>query len=102
MYDSLKSWINIPAKYRKLLTYDSGGNKSYGDYVDFYCYPEGYNSVVKDLAGNSKISNQRLFVDALENISIGDEITLDGVIYEARSTAPFYRNGEKDLLVVYI
>lgn len=102
MYKSLETWINIPARYRKFLNNDAGGNKSYGPYVDFYCYPEGYSSVVKDVAGNSEISNQRLFVDGLSKITIGDEITLDGEIYEAKSTAPFYRNGGKDLLVVYI
>lgn len=103
MYNSLKSWINVEAKYRKFIEYDAGGNKTYdAEYTDFLCYPEGYNSVVSDIEGNSEISKQRLFMDSTVNIDTGDEITLDGEVYEAKSKAPYYRNGNKDILVVFI
>jgi hypothetical protein len=102
MYKALESWINIPYTFEKLSTYDVEGVKTYESAVASYCYPEGYSTVVEDLSGKSVLSKLRLFVDGQTNINKGARVTLHDEIYEVKAIAPFYRQGYKDLLEVYI
>ena len=102
MYKSLKQWIDVPAQWRKFISYSGSGLKTLEASVDILCYPQGHNELLKDEAGNDIDSKLLLYVDSNVAINNADEITFNGITYEVKSVAVFYRAGTVDLYGIYV
>lgn len=102
MYNSLKSWANLPAKIKPFIKRDGAGTKIYGDSVDILCYAEGKVQVVTDNTGTEVVSNKQLYVDGSVSISELDCVIFEGIEKSIKSIGTFYRNGKPDIKVVYL
>lgn len=102
MFKSLKNWINLPAQIRPFLSRTGTGLKTYGALVDILCYAEGKVELIKDSSGVEVVSNSRLYVDGLTNISVLDMVIFEGKEAPIQNIGSFYRKGTVDIKVVYL
>lgn len=102
MYNSLKSWINLPAQIKPFLKRDGTGAKIFGEPVDILCYAEGKSQVVTDNTGTEVVSTSQLYVDGPTVISALDCVVFEGVEKSIKNITTFYRNGKPDIKVVYL
>lgn len=102
MYDSLKSWINLPAQIKPFIKRTGTGSKLYGEPIDILCYAEGSMKVVTDNAGAEVVSNKQLYVDGATTISELDCVIFENLERSIKSINTFYRNGKPDIKVVYL
>lgn len=102
MYDSLKSWINVPYQYKKFLKYDGAGNKLFGDTKSSLCYPTGDVRFVTDVYGKQVVSTGQLFVPGTEAIQMSDVVIFNGLERAILRITSYYRNGIEDIKVVYL
>lgn len=102
MYDSLKSWINLPVTIRPFVRRDGTGKKVFSDPIATNCYAEGKVQVVTSKEGKEVVSMKRLYFDGKEVISELDNILFEGKEIEITAIGYFYREGVVDIKVVYL
>lgn len=102
MYNSLKSFMKLPAQVKPFVRRDGTGKKVYGKPVDILCYAEGHVKVVTDNTGTEVVSNKQLYVDGSMLISELDSIIFNGTESNIKSMGTFYRDGKPDITVVYL
>lgn len=102
MYESLKSWVNIPLSIKPFLKRTGTGDKSFGEIRNILCYPHCDVKVIRNLQGVEVVSNTQLYIDGSEVISEHDELIFEQKTYTIQSIATFYRDGVPDIKVVYI
>lgn len=103
MYNSLKKWANIPIQVHPYISTLPSLDKEYDTAIDALCYPVGKLNTVVDREGKEVISSNTLYVDA-DKYTIYEEdlITYMGRDHEIKSLRDFFRNGKRDIWVVYI
>jgi hypothetical protein len=102
MYNSLKSWINLPVTIHRCVGRNGTGAKQYAEPVSTLCYAQGESVVVTNAQGEEVVSNSQLYFDGNTLISIIDKITFENVDCDIKSINTFYRDGKADLKVVYL
>lgn len=102
MYDSLKEWMNLPAKIKPFVKRNGTGTKIYGEPFDIKCYAASKIQNVTDNTGAEVVSNTQLYVDGTENINVLDSVIFENSERSIKSIGTFYRNGKPDIKVVYL
>ena len=102
MYNSLKSWINVPYTIRPFLKYNGAGAKQFDADVSSMCYPVGDVKLVTDARGSEVTSTTQLYVDGASNIKITDNVIFAGEERPILRIAEFFRDGTPDVKVVYL
>lgn len=115
MYNSVKSWCDIPIEFKPFLRMDGAGDRVYGPAETIMCYLEGKVQLVRNLMGDEVTSTRKVYIPDLETINkfwpyrqgsankpiAADILVLDGIDYPVLALSPFYRKGKIDVLVVY-
>ena len=102
MYNSLKSWINLPVTIKPFIKRSGTGSKVFGEPVETLCYAEGDVKVVKNELGEEVVSKSQLYFAGSQALSAQDSILFEGTESSIISINTFYRNGVPDLKVVYL
>ena len=102
MYNSLKSWLNIPVQILPYVKRTGTGAKQFAEPTDTLCYILGEVTVVKDQDGQEVVSNSQIYLDGSETISALDRIIINGKQHDIKTINSFYRSGVVDIKVVYI
>jgi len=102
MYESLKPWLNIPAKILPFVKRTGTGSKEFGEAFDIKCYILGESEVVKDQDGKEVVSNTQVYVNGLTTVTVMDRIVLDDGEHDIIKISAFYRDGKPDIKVVYL
>ena len=102
MYKRVKEWVNIPFSYKPFIKYSGTGSEVFGDAVQGLCYPEGSCTVVRNRKGVDVTSNTKLYIDGDVQISDLDCVIFDGKEHSVHAITDYYRDGAKDIRVVYI
>lgn len=102
MYDSLKAWLNLPIIRRPFVGYTGAGDKKFGNSIDLTCYIDGSVKLVTNREGSQVASSIQLYIAGQHVLHVQDTITVADIQYEIIAIHPFYRNGKKDMWVVYI
>ena len=102
MFDSLKSWINVPYQFKPFIKRNGAGTKIYGDTVDSYCYPVGESKLITDASGAEAISMTQLYIPGAEPIKLTDTVIFNGEERPIQSISEYYMNGTVDVKVVYL
>lgn len=102
MYESLKSWLNIPVKILPFIKRTGTGSKEFGEAFDTVCYILGESEVVKDQDGKEVVSNTQVYLNGSITISVLDRIVLEDGEHDIKTVSTFYRDGKPDIRVVYL
>lgn len=102
MYASLKEWINVPYQYKRFVKYNGAGVKEFAEPIDSLCYPTGDVRFVTDISGKQVVSTGQLYVPGDEPIEMSDSVVFDGQERAILRITTYYREGVKDLKVVYL
>lgn len=102
MYNSLKSWINLPFTYKPYLSRSGTGAKQFDTSVTGLCYAEGKVEIVTDTQGKEVVSKKQLYVDGSVPIKELDNVVFEGSETDVKAIGYFYRNGTVDIKVVYL
>ena len=102
MYNSLKSWMNLPVQIKPFIRRNGTGTKLYGDTINEQCYAEGKVTTVTDNKGAEVVSNKQLYIDGSVPITELDCIIFENSEHSIKSINTFYRNGKPDIKVVYL
>ncbi len=102
MYDSLKAWLNLPVTRKPFIGYTGAGDKMFGDAINLMCYIDGAVKLVTNREGSQVTSTIQLFIAGHNKLNLQDVFILASVDYDVIAIHPFYRNGKKDMWVVYI
>lgn len=102
MYESLKSWLNIPAVIKPFSRYTGTGTKQYGTPINILCYAESKVQVITDAKGTEVVSNKQLYIDGSTEVSELDCVIFEKTEKSIKSIGTFYRNGKPDIKVVYL
>lgn len=102
MYNSLKSWINLKVLMKPFVQYSGSGDKVFGTTRRLSCYMQGSVKIVQNREGKNVTSSMSLFVNGKHHINLDDVFVISDVEYDVIALAPFYREGRKDIWVVYI
>lgn len=102
MYNSIKSWLNLPAIIKPFESRSGTGAKTFGASISILCYAEGTIKIITDKDGKEVKSMKQLYVDGNTSISERDNIIFEGKETEINAIGYFYRSGVVDLKVVYL
>jgi len=102
MFDSLKSWMNVPIQVRPFLKRSGTGAAEYDEEREEYCYPLSEAVLITNRAGVEVKSGTQLYVDGNVQIDEQDSITFEGHERTVAAVTTFYRNGVPDVKVVYL
>ena len=102
MYNSLKDWMNLPAKIKPFVKRTGTGTKIYGEPFDVKCYAACKAQNVTDNTGNEVVSNTQIYVDGATAIDVLDSVTFENTEHSIKSIGTFYRDGKPDIKVVYL
>lgn len=102
MYESLKSWINVPVTIRPYVKRSATGDKLFGESYEVLCYPQGEVNIVRNWQGVEVVSHNQLHMDGSVPVTKLDNIIFEGEELPVQAIACFYRNGKPDIKVVYI
>jgi hypothetical protein len=102
MYNSLKSWLNLPITRKPFISYSGAGDKQFGSPVSLMCYMEGSVKVVQNREGIDVTSALQVFINGTHEIYIDDAMVIEDVTYDIIAISPVYREGRKDIWVVYL
>lgn len=102
MYESLKSWINVPVTVKPYVKRSATGDKVFGKSYDILCYPQGEVNIVRNWQGVEVVSHNHLFVDGDTKVTKLDNIIFEGEDLPVQAISTFYRNGKPDIKVVYV
>lgn len=102
MFDSIKSWLDVPLYVRKFDKRDGAGDKSFKNTIVVDTYPVIETKYVRTPQGAEVLSSSHYYMEGSTDISVMDEVQLDdGDWLQILSIEVFYRNGRPDLKVVY-
>lgn len=102
MYNSLKSWINVPYTIKPFLKYNGAGTKQFDVDISSKCYPVGDVKLITDTNGSEVTSTTQLFVDGAEPIKVTDNVVFAGEERPILRITEYYRNGIVDIKVVHL
>lgn len=102
MFQSLKSWLNLPFTIKPCLGRDGTGTKQFDTSVSAFCYAEGQVKVITSSAGKEVVSMLQLYVDGTQPIKETDNVVFESRETEIKAIGYFYRNGVVDIKVVYL
>lgn len=102
MYESLKSWINVPVTIRPYVKRSATGDKLFGESYEVLCYPQGEVNIVRNWQGVEVVSHNQLHMDGSVSVTKLDNIIFEGEELPVQAISCFYRNGKPDIKVVYI
>lgn len=102
MFDSLKSWVNVPYAIKPFVRYSGTGTKVFDPDIQSKCYPVGDVKLVTNDEGSEVTSTTQLYVDGSETIKVTDNVVFGGEERPILRITEYYRNGVVDLKVVYL
>ena len=102
MFNSLKSWMNLPFSYKPFLSRSGTGSKQFGTKVQSKCYAAGKVEVITNKDGKEVVSARQLYVEGTNPIKELDNVIFEGSEIEVKAIGYFYRNGIVDIKVVYL
>lgn len=102
MYNSIKSWINVPYQVLPFVKRTGSGTKVFDDAIDAYCYPEARVELIMNKSGAEVVSTTRLYVDGNSPIKVTDNVIFEGETRPVQRINTFYRDGKPDIRVVYL
>ena len=102
MYDSLKSWVNIPYQIKPFDKRTGTGTKLFKDTVDALCYPKSEAELVTDSKGAEVVSTTQLYIEGSTTITVLDNVIFEDEERPIKKIATFYRDGKPDIKVVYL
>jgi len=102
MYNSLKSWVDIPVTVKSFIKRNSTGEPIYGDIIKTFCYPRARADVAMNRRGVEVKSNTQLYMDGIESIKEEDAVIFEDFEYIVKAVITFYRAGTADIKVVFI
>ena len=102
MYDSLKSWINVPIIIKPYAGRSATGAKLFGEPHEELCYPQGEVTIVRNWQGVEVVSHNHLHVDGSVEVTKLDNILFEGEELPVQAISIFYKDGKPDIKVVYI
>lgn len=102
MYESIKTWINVPFTIMPFLKRSATGDKLFSDSYTSMCYPQGEVNIVRNWQGVEVVSHTHLYVEGDTIISELDNVIFEGKERPVQAISTFYRDGIPDLKVVYV
>lgn len=102
MYDSIKSWIDVPVVVKPYVGRSATGDKLFGEPYTVLCYPQGEVNIVRNWQGVEVVSHNHLYVDGYTKITKLDNVVFEGEELPVQAISSFYRNGKPDIKVVYV
>lgn len=102
MYSSIKPFANIPMQIRPYIKRTSTGDIEYGELINVLCYPVKETKLVRNYLGTEVVSNTQLYIDGSISVNKLDSIVFDGEERPIYSIDEYYRDGFKDIKVVYL
>lgn len=102
MYESLKSWIDVPVAIKPFIKRSGTGAAEFGELTHTKCYPHCEVNTVTNWRGEEVVSNRQLYLDGSETISNVDVLIFEGEELAVQSISTFYRKGVPDIKVVYV
>lgn len=102
MYASIKPWINVPYQFKPFVKRNGAGTKLYGNPVGSLCYPVGDYKLITDGNGAEVASTTQLYVEGTESISVLDAVVFGGEEWPILRITDYYRDGVRDIRVVYL
>lgn len=102
MYDSVKSWINVPVTVKPYAGRGATGDKLFGTSRTELCYPQGEVNIVRNWQGVEVVSHNHLYMDGSVQVSKLDNIIFEGEDLPVQAISNYYRDGVVDIRVVYV
>lgn len=102
MYNSLKSWLNVPYQYKSFIRRNGAGTKQYAEPVSSLCLPVSDVKLVTDASGAEVTSTTQLYVEGTEPLKVTDAIIFESEERPILRISTYYRNGTPDCKVVYL
>lgn len=102
MYNSLKTWMNIPYSYKRCIGRNGTGSKQFGSTKSGLCYASGEEKNIVDSTGVEKVSMKQLYVDGNTDIAEADVVLFEGSETNIKAIGYFYQKGAVDIKVVYL
>lgn len=102
MFNSIKSWIDVPYQYKPFLGRNGAGTKQYDEPVSSFCYPVGDVKLVTDATGAEVTSTTQLYVPGTERIKVTDSVIFNAEERPILRIVDYYRDGQVDIRVVHL
>lgn len=102
MYESLKSWINVPVTVLPFEKRLGTGDKVFGESYTLDTYPVSKEEVVRNDKGVDVVSHRQLYLDGSSKIHRHDKVLFEDEELPIQAIHTFYRNGAPDIKVVYL
>lgn len=102
MYDSVKSWVDIPVTIKPFVKRSGTGGKIFGEPYEVKCYPLAEVNIVRNWQGVEVVSNNKLHMEGDVKITKLDSVIFEDEELPVQAISVYYRNGKPDLKVVYI
>lgn len=102
MFNSVKSWIDVPYQYKPFIGRTGAGTKQYSEPVSSLCYPVGNVKLVTDTSGAEVTSTTQLYVPGTEAIKVTDSVIFNDEERPILRITDYYRNGQVDIRVVHL
>ena len=102
MYNSIKSWLNLRVIRKPFVCYSGSGDKQFGTPQRLSCYIQGAVKVVQNREGIDVTSSMSLFINGQHKVNVDDVFVIGDIEYDVLAISPFYREGRKDIWVVYV
>jgi hypothetical protein len=102
MYDSIKTWVNVPYQIKPFDKRTGTGTKLFKDTVDSLCYPKSETELITDSTGAEVVSMTQLYIDGSTELTVLDNIIFENEERPIKKITSFYRNGVPDIKVVYL
>ena len=102
MYNSLKSWINIPVTIKPFKKRLGNGDKEYGEAFSVATYPVHELKIVRNKDGVEITSTTHFYIDGDATVNELDEAIFEGRAWPVQAVSTFYRGGKPDVKVVYL
>lgn len=102
MFNSLRSWMDVPVVIKPFIKRSATGDKIFGESRTELCYPQGEVNIVRNWQGVEVVSHNHLFFDGTVQVSKLDNIIFEGEELPVQAISNYYRNGVVDIRVVYV
>lgn len=102
MYESVKEFCNISVKYIPQSNEDEYGDRTPSSPVDMLVYVEEKMSKIVDKYGTEVISHTILYLEGNSDLNADGKFLFNGVTSPIKRLTGFFREGKRDLWVVYL
>lgn len=102
MFDSIKDWLDVPTQFKPFERRDGAGDKHFKPVISIDSYPVHEFKLIRNSLGVEVLSSSHYYIDGSHNISILDEVLVDGVWMPIQSIGTYFREGHPDIKVVYV